>query len=687
VSNLINLVFNSYESINEEDQVIVQKMVLNVSHSGVIFTHDPVTGSKYLTLNWVEGEDTTLVTSGKKSKVTQLYFNSPSDIELSTEMKKIRSTVVELLEIYGGIPLDIEYAISQEKNEQKLWILQVRPLNIKISKVDEYEVYNSLKRIDLKIDEYALNHPYMLGTQKIFASMPDWNPAEIIGTRPRPLAFSLYKEIISNEIWAYQRYNYGYRDLRSAPLVWDLEGIPYVDVRASFNSFIPASLENEIASKLVGIYLEKLSTNAELHDKVEFEVVLSCYFPGIEETISRDEFKVLTNQEKDKIIISLSALTKKIILNSHETWAKDREKIEKLILRNKKIMSANISLQEKIFWLIEDCKRFGTLPFAGLARAAFISVQFLKKFVELNIISQEIYDRFMASINTVTSELIEDRSKLSNEKFMEKYGHLRPGTYDICSDRYDSNPELYFGNRKNEEPKREPIKLNEHINSNLFNKYVAESLIGEIDIDTLENFFMESIRLREYFKFIYTKNISDSLELIKDLGYLLDIDTEDLSYIDYNEIKKISNTTVDLKKSFKNSIEIGRNKYLITKSIILPPIISESNQVWYFTWPEISPNFITDLTVTANITVELNKEIKNKIVLIESADPGFDWIFTCGIKGLVTAYGGANSHMAIRANELHIPAAIGVGEAFFKEIMKKKILTLDCLKRQIFVNE
>jgi phosphoenolpyruvate-protein kinase (PTS system EI component) len=85
--------------------------------------------------------------------------------------------------------------------------------------------------------------------------------------------------------------------------------------------------------------------------------------------------------------------------------------------------------------------------------------------------------------------------------------------------------------------------------------------------------------------------------------------------------------------------------------------------------------------------VELNKEIKNKIVLIESADPGFDWIFTCGIKGLVTAYGGANSHMAIRANELHIPAAIGVGEAFFKEIMKKKILTLDCLKRQIFVNE
>ena len=28
---------------------------------------------------------------------------------------------------------------------------------------------------------------------------------------------------------------------------------------------------------------------------------------------------------------------------------------------------------DKIYWLIEDCKRFGTLPFAGLARNAFVA--------------------------------------------------------------------------------------------------------------------------------------------------------------------------------------------------------------------------------------------------------------------------------------------------------------------------
>ena len=30
--------------------------------------------------------------------------------------------------------------------------------------------------------------------------MPDWNPAEIIGIKPKPLALSLYQELITNEI-------------------------------------------------------------------------------------------------------------------------------------------------------------------------------------------------------------------------------------------------------------------------------------------------------------------------------------------------------------------------------------------------------------------------------------------------------------------------------------------------------
>ena len=31
---------------------------------------------------------------------------------------------------------------------------------------------------------------------------------------------------------------------------------------------------------------------------------------------------------------------------------------------------------DKIYWLIEDCKRFGTYPFAGFARCGFVAISF-----------------------------------------------------------------------------------------------------------------------------------------------------------------------------------------------------------------------------------------------------------------------------------------------------------------------
>jgi phosphoenolpyruvate-protein kinase (PTS system EI component) len=78
-----------------------------------------------------------------------------------------------------------------------------------------------------------------------------------------------------------------------------------------------------------------------------------------------------------------------------------------------------------------------------------------------------------------------------------------------------------------------------------------------------------------------------------------------------------------------------------------------------------------------------SQDLSGKIVLIESADPGFDWIFTRGISGMITAWGGANSHMSIRAKELGIPAAIGVGEAMYLELSRARSCRLDCRNKRI----
>ena len=68
-----------------------------------------------------------------------------------------------------------------------------------------------------------------------------------------------------------------------------------------------------------------------------------------------------------------------------------------------------------------------------------------------------------------------------------------------------------------------------------------------------------------------------------------------------------------------------------------------------------------------------------------SADPGFDWIFTRDIAGFVTQFGGANSHMAIRAGELGMPAVIGAGEVLFKRWQTARKLCLDCTNQKVSI--
>ena len=84
-----------------------------------------------------------------------------------------------------------------------------------------------------------------------------------------------------------------------------------------------------------------------------------------------------------------------------------------------------------------------------------------------------------------------------------------------------------------------------------------------------------------------------------------------------------------------------------------------------------------------NLNNNIKSILDNKIVLIENADPGYDWIFGYKISGLVTKYGGINSHMSIRCMEQNIPAAIGIGEKKFNFFSKCKKIQLDCGRKKI----
>ena len=63
--------------------------------------------------------------------------------------------------------------------------------------------------------------------------------------------------------------------------------------------------------------------------------------------------------------------------------------------------------------------------------------------------------------------------------------------------------------------------------------------------------------------------------------------------------------------------------------------------------------------------------------MIPQADPGYDWLFGRRIAGLITKFGGANSHMAIRAAEFELPAALGIGETRYRALANSFELELD----------
>ena len=76
---------------------------------------------------------------------------------------------------------------------------------------------------------------------------------------------------------------------------------------------------------------------------------------------------------------------------------------------------------------------------------------------------------------------------------------------------------------------------------------------------------------------------------------------------------------------------IKKNKELhkITSAIKLPPIIDSKEDIFYFHKLDAEPNFITQKQIKSEATAlkSSNENLSNKIILIENADPGFDWIW------------------------------------------------------------
>ena len=696
----IETVILSYEKkdrSNSDNQILIQKQTRNVKTSGVLFTRTPDIGAPYYIVNFEDGKSTDSVTKGLIGNTIKIFRKiSPKDIP--DKWKNLILSVREIEQILGTDLLDVEFAIANND----IVIFQVRPLTtgkeLHMSGIEK----NILHLVNKNKKKYCtLSRSSKMGRSRlIFSDMTDWNPAEIIGNSPHNLDYSLYDYLVMRKSWLDGRLILGYQKIDSTILMRKFGNKPYVDVGVSFNSLIPQNCNKNLRKKLLRFFLRKFAENPFLHDKVEFEILFTCYDTTTDFRLRELNNFGFTKNEIKNLKTSLREFTNNLIRDfpklfdrfnqSYEKLTRNREKCVLELANSKKNYSDYLLAAQK---LLTDCRKYGIIPFSAVARIAFIGTAILRGLKSNSVLEPEIFDDFLSSITTPLSEFKSEIGKfahgtISKKYFLEKYGHLRPGTYDITIPRYDKNQD-YLKNIKFSSNKK-PKKISK-INEKKINKILEKHQLKFKQVTFVE-FIRQSITQREKLKFEFTKNLSEALEYIATAGKKLGFSREEMSNLEFNDIMQFNTKNRQrLVSTWKKKSDRKNNVRKLNEYFLLPSIIFSEDDFQVIRSYVTKPNFITKKQITANMSILNLKnkipDIENKIVIIENADPGYDWIFAKNPVGLITKYGGVASHMAIRCAEIGLPAAIGCGEMLYDKLIQSSKIRLDCVNEQIMILE
>jgi len=696
VRKAISAVIASYDRKGQRtggDEVIVQEMVLNTSMSGVIFTHDLNTGAPYYVVNYDDISGlTNTVTSGDSEYANRtLYIHRGATQALrSRRFKRLMEATRELEQIMSSQFLDVEFALGEDFTP---YLLQVRKITTQPNwnRAVAKRIDAALQGIQSFIRARLQPMTGVYGRTTVLGQMPDWNPAEMIGRAPRALAFSLYKTLITDHAWRIAREKMGYAIPVGQPLMISLAGQPFIDTRLSFHSYLPAGLSPEISEKLVNAWVKRLQTYPELHDKVEFNVAITTYSFDINEKIENLIGTSLSLAERSVFKEILRQQTHVLLVDGCEgSISNALFKVEELARKQADARQLPIGQDLSIlFGMIADCIRLGTVPFSILARHGFIARTILLSLNQCGILSMGDINSIQAGVRTVASSLVSDMRRLqlgelSRSEFMAEYGHLRPGTYDILSRRYDQMPDLGI-NDSQVRPEHEltEFRLSTQQKRDIDQLLQAEGF-PELDAGKLLDYFRAATAGREYGKFVFTRSVSEMLEFIAGFGERHGLSRDEMSHVSIDNLLDVVTKSSEgsIEERLRQIAELEAERHSLSTAIRLPQVLFDEAGVHVVPFQVSHPNFITHKKITAaSVRLSVGKtapDLTGKIVLIENADPGFDWIFAQQIGGLVTKYGGANSHMAIRCAEFGIPAAIGCGEQRFEVFINANQIHLDC---------
>ena len=161
---------------------------------------------------------------------------------------------------------------------------------------------------------------------------------------------------------------------------------------------------------------------------------------------------------------------------------------------------------------------------------------------------------------------------------INKYGHLRPGTYEITSDPYWKNPDKYLTTSLKKEKTEKEFIFTEKEKAGI--SKIINNLDKSINFDDFKKYLIKSIQERERVKFEFTKSISLSLDLIENWGKKVNIEINDIKYLKYeNLIKFIDHGDLN---ELRKVIKQNKENFIYTQIINLPDIIENEGDFHYF---------------------------------------------------------------------------------------------------------
>ncbi len=681
---------------NPGNRVLVQPMALEVRLSGVATTHCMSDGAAYIVIGWDDSGRTDVVTRGAAARSTVFVHRSTTGRRLAPpELQPLLPLLAEIETHFPGQAVELEFALQRAT---KPLVLQVRPLPSTPYGChdDGSPCGRTLATLAGFVETSSTPAPGLFGARTILGTMPDWNPAEMIGARPRPLAFSLYRALITRSTWRQARQMMGYRAMPGVELMCGLAGRPYIDVRNSFNSFLPVGLDPAIAEVLVGRWLDRLEREPALHDRVELDIAQTCLAFDFDAHATQHYTDVLPRSAVAEFREALRILTCRSLLGRGAGGLAAIHAIVRRLARRQRRsgvdraeVAGDSDVPKHLPDLLGECRELGTLPFAMAARHAFIAEALLGSAHRRGALSAQRLADFRRSVRSIATRFTEDCRRLgggllSRHVFMVRYGHLRPGTYDIRAARYAERPDLLGAPAHGAGiPAANPFVLQAD-EVRAIDRLLAECGLIGVQAADLFAYARRAIALREYAKFIFTRHVSLVLESVAAWAQAWELTRDGASYLTLEDVtaQHLAAGARDRRMRLRDLLAARRAEFHEHDAIRLSPLIVRPGDVYCFTLPAQTPSFVGTACLTAPV-VRLDGTasrccVAGRIVCVESADPGYDWIFAQGAVGLVTQFGGPNSHMAVRCAEFGLPAALGCGESMFRRIAASAAAHLDC---------